>query len=265
MSLFFDVWCDDGFVLGSDVRLSGGESKFLHKLCVSGRSSRVKCAVAVCGDYPEVAINSFVDACARKDSLREIAHLYASKWTERFSGTNDYSAVHLVGFESDSESNQPVPQVWFWCNGKTDGSFHSNEDLQAQLSSFSKFIPINNHIPQKLEEAHRDSLKNLKDERQAVTTYLSRFGPIFTWNGDMKFWGSAVSSIGAILELAKHEKRAWIANDLANLVSQCLVFLANVGNILMPSSSVGLSPDQQCDVVILRSGSIERVKWADFN
>jgi len=141
MSLFFDVWCDDGFVLGSDVRLSGGESKFLHKLFVSGKSSRVTCAVAVCGDYPEVAIHFFVDACARK----------------------------------------------------------------------------------------------------------------------------AVSSVGAILELAKHEKRAWTANDLANLVSQCLVFLANVGNILMASSSVGLSPDQQRDVVILRPGSIETVRWANFN
>jgi hypothetical protein len=100
MSFFFDVWASKGFILASDVALiNNKEMKTLHKLDFAPRGSKVVSAIAVCGDYPENCLKFFIEAAMVKDSLRDLAHAFAEKWTNRYSGTHDYSGVHLVGFE----------------------------------------------------------------------------------------------------------------------------------------------------------------------
>src|SRR5438132_12832122 len=121
MSFFFDVWTSEGFILASDVRLITNEAPdYAHKIRCSGADSKIKCAIAVCGEYPQTSLGFFTSAISAKDSLRDIAHHFAVNWTTRFAGTNEYSAVHLVGFEPVPNSVQYIPQACYWFNSLDD-------------------------------------------------------------------------------------------------------------------------------------------------
>jgi hypothetical protein len=135
MSFFFDVLSTAGFVLASDVRLStSGQQGYCHKVVPSGPNSKVRCAIAVCGDYPEACINFFTEAHSMKDSLREIAKYFAIKWTEKYVGTSEYSAVHLVGYEKMSCAGAVVPQLWYWRTWD-EGRFLTVGELQKERFS----------------------------------------------------------------------------------------------------------------------------------
>ena len=148
MSFFFDVWTNEGFILASDVKLLvNDESHYIHKIAVSAQGATVPCAIATCGDYVENSLRYFVEATVLKDTLREVAKHFAEKWTRRYAGTEEYSAVHLVGFERIPQSGRYVPQVWYWHNYEEGRGFLSEERLQMELSSFAEPVPANNHLP----------------------------------------------------------------------------------------------------------------------
>jgi hypothetical protein len=152
MSFFFDVWALDGFVLASDVRLiNDGEITYAHKIGRAPYNSTIKCAVAVCGEYCETALRFLMQASARRDTLRDVAQDFAQRWTRRYAGTDDYSAAHLVGFDRIPGTDDVVAQMWFWSNW-TSTRYCTQDELEAQLESFSQPIPFNNHVPQKIRQ-----------------------------------------------------------------------------------------------------------------
>jgi hypothetical protein len=265
MSFFFDVWAYEGFVLASDVRLivNGGQH-FLHKIQTS-HNSKVNCAIAVCGEYPENCIKYFVEASTVNDTMKEIAERFASRWTERYAGTEDYSAVHLVGFEKLNDSIKTVPQVWYWHNWTGTTGFLSEEKLQEDLESFSQPIPINNHLPWKIKElTGKFPEPTLEDECELVLSFLRMFQPYFTWNGDTNFWRSAANAVGSAMNLLWREKSSWKIEETVQLTSICLEFLAKTGSLL-PNSTVGLSHSGTFDVVTVTPDETKWVSRADLS
>lgn len=264
MSFFFDVWTSTGFVLASDVRFTvNDELTYIHKIVDSGSSSRVNCAIAVCGDYPENCLNYFTEATLAKDSLREVAQRFAGKWTERYAGTEDYSAVHLVGFESIPASEILVPQMWFWTNWSGSG-YYSQETLVKQLDSFSNPIPDNNHIPQKIQQlTGRFPGSTLEQEGALVTSFLQRYQPYFTWNGDTSFWRSAADSVGAALNLLKDRKSSWTIDEIGEVTGACLEFLVKVGGLL-PESTVAFSEEGRFDMLSVTPEGSQWIEQADI-
>jgi hypothetical protein len=262
MSFFFDVWTSEGFVLASDIRLIvNGESKYAHKIAISSPQSKVKCAIAVCGEYPSNSLGYFTVATLSKDSLREVAQRFATQWVERYAGTEDYSAIHLVGFENTGIANRFLPQMWFWSNW--DGErYYSREILEEQLRSFANPIPHNNHIPQKIKQLN-GSLPNPEQEYSSVMSFLQYYEPYFTWNGDTSFWRSAVQAIGSALNLLRGKKRNWTLDEVSRVTGLCLEFLVKLGNIL-PNSTVGLTDEGDFDVVSVTPQDAMWIKTAKF-
>src|SRR4030042_999676 len=267
LSFFFDVWTVDGFILASDVRMIIDNTVTTgRKLAASAPNSKVKCAIAVCGDYPENSLNFFHEATITKDSLRGVAHAFAKKWTDRYSGICEFSGVHLVGFEKIPDSDEFVPQMWFWCNwrGPSPGDFHSKETLSLTLSSFSEPIPLNNHIPYKIKElTGKFPGPTLNQEAQLVYAFLKIAQPFFTWNGDTSFWRAALNTVDSAMDFLKKEKTNWSIDEAIKLTSYCLTFLANTGTLLK-FSSVGLSPNQQYDMLKITPSGVEKVSWANL-
>jgi len=264
LSFFFDVWAYEGFILASDVRLiTDGKQKFGHKIARSAPSSKIRCGVVVCGEYPQACINYFLDAMIKKDTLRDIAHYFASKWTERFAETQQFSAAHLVGFERITGSSDLAPQMWFWCNwlGPDPDRFKSKDKLKTELASFSDPVPFNNHIPQKIQAMTGKFLgPTLEDERSLVTSFLREHEPYFTWNGDTQFWRSAADAVGSAMNLLGPEKSAWTIDEVGKLTGHCLKFLASMG-ALLPASTVGLSENEEFDMIAVTSTGIKKLKW----
>lgn len=265
MSLFLDVWTQAGFILASDVRLtSNGEHGYMHKLRASSPSSKVVCAIAVCGDRPKACLHSFDKAVATKDTLREIAYDFAISWTDHFAGTQDYSAVHMVGFEKILNSADPIPQMWYWHNHGLGEGFYTEKRLRGELETFSEPVPFNNHIPLKAQEQlGKIELNSLTEERTLVFDYLSKYEPVFTWNGDNDFWDSVGRSIKSAISLLKDRTYQLNLLETANLAKICLRFLAGIGELLL-NSTVGLSETNKCDVLIVTPQGIKSVEWADW-
>jgi hypothetical protein len=268
MSFFFDVWASEGFILASDVRLiNNKEIKTLHKLASAPRGSKVVCAIAVCGDYPENCLKYFVEAAMIKDSLRELAYAFAQKWTKRYSGTLDYSGVHLVGFEKIPSCDTVVPQMWFWCNwqGPNANDFHPEKTLNSALQSFSEPIPYNNHIPYKIRElTGRFPQPILKSEAELVNVFLKAYQPFFTWNGDTAFWRSALEIVNSALTLLAKDKTTWSIEEVGRLARHCLTFLANIGSLLT-STTVALSPEAKADILKVTPLGVEKICWAELD
>jgi hypothetical protein len=268
MSFFFDVWTSEGFILASDVRLiNNKEIRTLHKLAFAPPGSKVVCAIAVCGDYPENCLNFFLEAAMSKDSLRDLSHAFAEKWTKRYSGVHDYSAVHLVGFEKIPGCDTVLPQMWFWCNwqGPNAEDFHPEETLFSALQSFSEPIPHNNHIPYKIKElTGKFPTPTLSSEAELVNAFLKIYQPFFTWNGDTAFWRSALGTVNSAMSLLIKEKTNWSIDDIGRLTWYCLSFLANTGSLLK-SSTVALSSDEEADILKITPSGVEKVNWTKLN
>ena len=258
MSFFFDVWAYDGFVLASDVRMMvNGAQAFGHKLQTSSPSSKVTCAIAVCGDYPDACLGFFSEAIITKDTLRDVAHLFATRWTNRYAGTQDYSAVHIAGYERTTEG-LAIPQMWYFTTG------YSDEDHHRNLASFSDRYPLNNHIPWKVKEltgAFPNSTP--EDENQVVRAFLRIHEPFFTWNGDPSFWGSAGDAVTSAIRLLRRFKGHWTLEECAQLTSHCLTFLASVGRLL-PESTVGVSPAGEFDLLCVEENGARWISCADL-
>lgn len=265
MSFFFDVWTLHGFVLASDVRLiENGQPKFGRKIYCSPDSSKLKCAIAICGMYPDVSKNYFLQAVNAKDTLRDIAAYFAEKWTGRYAGTSEYSAIHLVGFEKVAPSSNSVPQMWYWHNSEDGVNFLTEDYLRQELKTFADPVPANNHIPWKIKElTGKFPDDTLEDQYSLVTSFLRLHQPLFTWNGDTSFWRSAAGSVGSALNLLSREKRAWTMDEATKVTSLCFEFLVNVGKLL-PDSTVGFSPDGKYDLLTITSDNIEWVLRADL-
>ena len=264
MSFFFDVWTSQGFVLASDVRLRWNkESKYAHKIAVPHSRSKVKCAIAVCGEFPESSLGYFTLATNIKDSLREIAEEFATRWVEKYAGTEEYSAIHLIGFENMETSNRFLPQMWFWSNWDGAG-YHSRSILEDQLRSFSDPIPHNNHIPQKIKQLSGDFPNTPEQEYSLVMSFLQHSEPYFTWNGDTAFWRSALHAVDSALNLLKNKKRNWTLDEVSTVTGLCLEFLIKIGNIL-PNSTVGLSEEGDFDMVRITPQDIVWEQRAKFD
>lgn len=266
MSFFFDVWTLHGFILASDVRLmENGQAKLGRKIYCSPDSSKVKCAMAICGMYPDACKNHFLQAVAAKDTLRDIAANFAEKWTDRYAGTNDYSAIHLVGFEKVAASGNSVHQMWYWRNSEDGINFLRKEDLLRELETFADPIPANNHIPWKIRElTGKFPDGTLEDQYSLVTSFLRLHQPLFTWNGDTSFWRSAASSVGSALNLLWKQKQSWTMDEATKVTSLCFEFLAKVGNLL-PESTVGFSPDGKYDLLTVTPDNVTWVSRADIH
>lgn len=248
MSFFFDVWTNSGFVLASDVRLlENGEQKLMHKIVTSGPSSKIKCAIAVCGDYPRTCANFFRHAWMVKDSLHDIAQDFASQWTERYAGTQDYSAVHLVGFEKIGTSNTQIPQVWFWCNWGLNG-YLTKAQLAQQLADFSRPVPFNDHIPQKIVELGGQFPHSLEEEHKYVTRFLSQRQPYFSWNGDTDYWRGAMVSVAKALKQMPINRSSHLLDQACDMVRRCIGHVIGLG-YLLPNSTVGFSNEGEFDMV----------------
>lgn len=248
VSFFFDVWFSEGFVLASDVRLMvNDEPEHAHKIAEGARGSTVNCAIAVCGAYPGACLNFFTEASSRKDTLRDVAHYFASRWVEKYAGRDDYSAVHLVGYEKMIASGVAVPQMWFWCNW--DGKeYLSREVLLQQLNTFAEPMPHNNHIPRKIKELTGEFPEpTFEDEYSLVATFL-KHQPYFTWNGELGFWQSAADAVGGAVNLLRDRKTRWTLQEVSDITGICLKFLINLGNLL-PDSTVGFSPQGEFDLL----------------
>ena len=205
MSFFFDVWTVDGFIIASDViLLENGKQRYLRKLAYTSQHSELTCAIAVCGDYPERCLNFFTHAVSIKDTLRDVAYCFAEKWTEAYAGTEDYSAVHIVGYEKIPNSDDLVPQMWFWTTRNARGKYVSEEELQRNLKTFSNPIPQDNHIPWKIKQlTGQFPGSTLEEENRLVREFLQKHQPYFTWNGDPKFWKNAADYIGSALQFSR--------------------------------------------------------------
>ena len=264
MSFFFDVWSNKGFVIASDVKLTvDGEPNYLHKIAIPTRGSKINCALVVCGVYPENCINYFNDASNTKDSLREIAKRFASKWTKRYRGIDEYSAVHLVGYERIPNTFKHVPQMWYWTNWDGIG-YRSKEELEKAYLSFNNPIPDDNHLPWKIKQTTgKFPEPTLEEENSLVTSYLKLYQPIFTWNGDNTFWRSATQAVGSAMNLLWRKKSSWTLEEIIELTKHCFEFLAKVG-YLLPESTVGLSPEGDFDLVTVTTETVNIEKWADL-
>jgi hypothetical protein len=250
MSFYFDVWTKEAFILASDARLITNAGKsYLNKIRVCSQNSRIQCAIVVCGDYPENPLNFFLEASLKGNTLRDIAHCFANKWTERYAGHNDISAVHLVGFESIPNTDLRLPQMWHWENR------NSNEEILAkQLKSFTDSVPAINHIPWKVQEVMgKPPGKTLQEEYENTMTFLSQYQPYFTWNGDTRFWDSALAAIGGATNLLSQLKPTWTLEKTCLLIEHCIEFLSKIGN-LSDESTVGPGPSNSCDVLVLSPG-----------
>jgi len=260
MSFFFDVWTYDGFVLASDVRLMvNDQPDYAHKIVAATYNSRVRCAIAVSGVSPEKCANLFFEAISKKDTMREVAQYFASKWTDHYAGTEEYSAVHLVGFEEVHTIGKHVPQMWYWHTWEDGGTgFLSEERLRKDLSTFTEPVPANNHIPRAVKElTGKFPGPTLEEEYSLVASFLHLYQPFFTWNGDTAFWRSAANTVGSAMNLLWRVKTAWTIDEAVKLTTHCLEFLIRVGNLL-PESTIGFSPDEEFDVLVVTSNEL---KW----
>ena len=251
------MWTVDGFILAGDVRLTkyrtdgSVEHTFIHKILpAQPRLSGIQCALAVCGDDPAACRNFFAEACVR-DTLREIAEHFAGKWTRRFAGTQDSSAIHIVGYERIPNSDVRMPQMWYWHNWSQADGFLSKERLEQDLSTFSDPIPANCHLPWKIRElTGKFPSGGPEDEYALVIAFLRLYQPFFTWNGDTSFWKSAAETVGAGLNLLWRQKTTWTLDEAVELTEYCLRFLTNLAKLL-PASTVGVSPDDDFDVLVV--------------
>jgi hypothetical protein len=265
MSFFFDVLSTGGFVLASDVRLlTNGQHGYCHKVVPSGQNSKVRCAIAVCGQYPKACIDFFIEAHSMKDSLRNIAQHFAAKWIKKYGGTSEYSAVHLVGYEKMSGAGAVVPQLWYWRTWD-EGRFLDEAELYKELSSFSEAVPLNNHLPWLIKRltGKFPRATTLQEEGIITMNFLQRYEPFFTWNGDSNFWASAEDAVGSAMNLIWKQKASWQISKVAQLTGTCLEFLAKLGNLL-PETTVGLAPDDQFDVLTLTPSGTEWIKQAEW-
>jgi hypothetical protein len=219
--------------------------------------------MAVCGEFPDLVARYFLEAASTRDTLRDLAKAFSEKWTNRFAGTTEYSAVHLVGYQDDNSLETSVPQLWYWTQSHSAAPpFISETRLRADLSSFNDPIPKNNHIPYKiLEEVGKFPEPNLLSESMLVESFLAVFEPYFTWNGDTSFWWSAARTVSSAMGLLARRKTGWHIEEIADLTETCLQFLARLGRHL-PSPTVGLSPSNECDILIIRRTGIEPFRWA---
>jgi hypothetical protein len=266
MSFFFDVWTLDGFILASDVRImENGEPKLGQKIYCSPPNSKVKCAIAICGMYPDVCKNHFLQAVAAKDTLKDIAKDFAEKWTGRYAGTGDYSAVHMVGFEKINGSDESVHQLWYWRNSEDGINLLGKEQLCADLDTFTNSVPANNHIPWKIRElTGKFPGPTLEDQHLLVTSFLRLHQPLFIWNGDTSFWRSAAGSVGSALNLLWKQKHSWTMAEATQVTKLCFEFLTKVGSLL-PDSTVGLSPDGKYDLLTITPDNVTWVSRTDIN
>lgn len=259
MSFFFDVWTSEGFILASDVRLTLDSTQdFAHKIARSPHSSKTPCAVVACGAFTKTCFDFFHEAVARSDDLRGIAHHFARKWTKRYAGSNDFSAVHLVGFERIFNSETAVPQVWYWNNWEESIGFYDEAFLQQHLESFDRPVPFNNHLPSKVKELSGKYPGNLPEEFQLVSSYLKLYQPVFSWNGDTRFWRSAAGAVGSAMNLLWRERPNWTIAETAKIAGYCLDFLTKTGELL-PASTVGASPENRFDILTV---SPSEITWA---
>jgi hypothetical protein len=132
------------------------------------------------------------------------------------------------------------------------------ERLQKDLSTFTEPIPANNHIPWIVKErTGKFPGPTLEEEYSLVTSFLRLYQPIFTWNGDTTFWKSAANAVGSAMNLLWRVKTAWTIDEATKLTNHCLEFLIKVGNLL-PESTVGFSPDEEFDVLVVTPNEL---KW----
>ena len=264
MSFFFDAWTKSGFVLASDVYLLENDSKKqAHKLFHSNPRSQVKCAMAVCGEYPVLCNTFFVEACMRKDNLRDIAKHFAHRWVERFGGTTEYSAVHIVGFEHIHDLSIDIPQMWFWCNwgGKSEDDYPDKDYFLKEFESFTEIIPRNNHIPYKIKElTGLFPDPNYESEYKLVRQFLQD-KHYFTWNGDTKFWRDALDKVGAEMNQRVGANRT--LDEVSEILRNCILRLedqakeANVGTITS-------STDRKIDILQITPNQINKYEWANI-
>ena len=250
MSFFFDVWTADGFILASDViLLVDEEQQFMRKILPSSHNSTVNCAIAVCGNYPDNCLGYFLKATMQKDSLREVAESFAQEWTDRYAGTEEYSAVHIVGYEKIAVTNVLVPQMWYWNNWSPKQQFLPEDELRRALDSFADPIPSNNHIPQKIKQlAGSFPGSTLQEEHDLVRSFLHQVQPYFTWNGDTMFWRNAAENVNSALRLLRSQKQHWTLEESIELTDACLQFLVKVG-MLLPRTTVSLDPQGSFDLL----------------
>lgn len=265
MSFFFDVFFRDGFVVASDVMLmesSDGidDEKHLRKVRINPHSSHegVNCAIVVCGDYPEVPLSFFGLACAGGDSLRDIAKRFAQMWTRRFapeSNEHVYSAVHLVGFETNPNGGLMVPQMWYWATWEPQPGYYTRETLEEHLQSFADSNPHNNHLNRIIaNKTEVPTALTLEEEYRVAEDFLERIGAYITWNGDRDLWASANHAVNALQPIFTISQPDTL-EELAKLTGICLDFLVRISSFL-PITTLGFSPSEEVDIVYLsRSGA----------
>lgn len=265
MTIFFDVWMNDGFVLASDMRvIVNNKPTYGHKIARSAASSRILCGIAAAGEFSDTCISFFHEAVAPSDTLRDIARRFAINWTRRYASSNDYSAVHIVGFETIRGTSQVIPQMWYWHNAN-DGTFISANQLNAELGTFSEQVPWNNHIPRKIQELTQVALPlTLQEEHDLVRGFLQTLQPIFTWNGDTTFWQSAAQAVGSAMQLLIPKGVMTTLSQAASAATICLDFLVRLSSLL-PKSTIGSSPSGEFDVLILKPTNIEWVTHPEIN
>ena len=221
--------------------------------------------MAVCGDYFEVNKDIFSHATAIGDTLRDIAHEFAKRWVERFAGTKDYSAIHIVGYEPSTEYETNVPQMWFWTNwaGPKDNDFYSESHLKSNLATFNQPIPKDNHLPHKMTE-HGMPKPDYREEGAAVRAFLNATSPYFTWNGDTRYWLSAVNAVVSVMNLLAPSIRDMPDDKICDLGVYSLEFLVNIGS-MTPNSTVGLSGERECDIIIVTPEQVKFNRRAKLN
>ncbi len=263
MSFFFDVWTKNGFILTSDVKLTGDPSKkYAHKIAISPRSCKTPCAIVVCGVFPEMVINNyFLEACSVADtSLRDIAECFGKKWTERFSDSEDYSAVHICGF-SGSENIGFIPQMWYWTNWDHDkNNYKSEEKLKKDLESFSKYCPNNNWTARFGNRIIKMEINNFETEKKLTSDFLEEHAPFYTWNGDSQFWRSAAESVGIISNLLQPQLKNMANKKLIKLTKIVMWFLLEIAKFV--EINTVSSKQGKIDIVRLELGTVEWIEKA---
>lgn len=259
MSFFFDVWTPNGFILASDVKISNDpESKYMHKIIEAPHTCKTSCAIVICGDYPQACAQFFMEACClADDSLKKIAEHFGTRWTKKYAGTTDYSAVHICGFKE--VDGIKIPQMWYWTNwNHSKNDYKEEKDLLSNLTTFENEFPDNNWMPVLAKRVEG----NVGDESAIVNAYLQRHSLFFTWNGDEKYWKSALATANAVPALLETQLKGLPIRAAADLTASALRFLIKVGNYL-ENNTVSASPNNEIDVLILGKDSMswfERAK-----
>lgn len=282
MTLFFDIINKNYIILASDVKLTiYGEtitSKYFHKIGHTKYSSTGNCAIAVSGDFPE---NSFVylgNAIRNKrtKTLRDVAHEFAKQWTTFFKHREKedkaVSAIHLVGYE-ETPSGNFLPQVWYWYNWKQDSGFVDGEELEANLRSFSDLNPKNNHLPRFIQERYSElkppiniDIQHLstEDEYLLVNNFMTNYSLIL-YNGDDRYWGSAGGVILSSLGLILKERQDYTFQEISEFICFNYKFLDQLSSKFFSHSTIGLTPKNKCDVLLITPTNREWIIHPNFD